>query len=73
MIQEIECGQPQDFTWEEELIEDGLAGDEREEDVEGGDQAPVAPRVRESKGQRKRRQIQDWIFDSGVAYLRDTD
>ena len=53
MIQEIEHGQPQDFTWKKELIEDGLAGNEREEEVEEGDQAFLVPCVQESKGQRK--------------------
>ena len=71
MIQDIERGQPLDSTWDEELIEEGLAGNERQGISEGTEQVAVG-RGRESKGQRKRRQVQEWIFNSGVAHLRDT-
>jgi hypothetical protein len=70
MIQDIEMGQPLDSTWDEELIEEGLADDDRQENNEGTEQVAVG-QGRVSKGQRKRQQVQDWIFNSGIAQLPD--
>lgn len=71
MVHSIESGLPHDTVWDEELIAEGLQGEGAE--IEQGGQLPPAPLGRESQGQRKRRYIQKWLYDSGVASVHEAE
>ncbi|KAJ3531949.1 hypothetical protein NMY22_g7953 [Coprinellus aureogranulatus] len=65
MIQDIESGEPIDEEWEEQLMARAdLDGNESGDEGGGG---VAASRARESRGQRKRREVQEWLFASGLA------
>ncbi|KAH6903924.1 hypothetical protein BKA70DRAFT_1566266 [Coprinopsis sp. MPI-PUGE-AT-0042] len=55
-------------AWEEALVEDHMADLSSDSDSDGGADRVAQGRRRESRGQRKRRRVQDDLFTSGVPY-----